>query len=136
MIWIPILDADEGSEVPSASTNVRISPQYFDGEKRVGDGLARAIGVSQPVWDAFLFYPPGATWTDEGLPTPELAIAQDNGVVVGTPGSLPALPDQSRLGPELRGKAIVIGEQKDFESMLKQVAEPFVARHRASRTPR
>jgi hypothetical protein len=128
-----MLDADEGSEVPSASTNVRISPQYFDGEKRVANGLARAVGVDQPVWDAFYFYPPGATWTEQGLPMPELSIAQDNGVVVGSSGSLPALADQSRLPQELRGKAVVIGEQHDFELILKQVAEPFAARHRTPR---
>jgi hypothetical protein len=127
-----MLDVDEGSEVPSASTNVRVSPQYFDGEKRVADGLAHAIGVDQPVWDAFYFYPPGATWTEHGLPLPEVAIAQDNGVVVGSLDSLPALPDQSRLPLELRGKAVVIGEQKDFETILKQVAEPFAARHRVN----
>jgi hypothetical protein len=129
-VWIPILDADEGSEVPVASTNVGVTPQYFDGEKRLGDQLARTFGVVQPVWDAFFFYPPGAKWSDRGLPPPELAIAQEGGVVVGTPGSMPPLPDQSRLVPELKGKAIVIGEQADFEAILEQLATAFAARHR------
>lgn len=125
-----MLDADEGSEVPSAATNIAVTPQYFDGQKRVGDQLAKVFGVSEPVWDAFFFYPPGAKWTDHGMPLPELAIAQEGGVVVGTPGSLPALADQSRLVPALRGKAVVIGEQENFEAILQQVAGAFVERHR------
>jgi len=133
IVWIPILDADEGSEVPHASANVRVSPQYFDGEKKIGDSLARAFGRTQPVWDSFFFYPPGAAWTDQGLPIPELAIAQEGGVVVGTTGSLAPLADQSRLVPELRGKAIVIGEMDHFEAILRQIAEPFAARHRSAR---
>jgi hypothetical protein len=131
VVWIPMLDADESSVVPDASANVRVSPQYFDGEKRIGDQLARAFGTSEPVWDAFYFFGPGATWTPEGLPLPELAIAQEGGVVIGTPGSLPAVADQSRLAPQLRDKAVVIGEQVDFPAILARVARPFAARARA-----
>jgi hypothetical protein len=133
VVWIPILDADEGVAVPTASANVQISPQYFDGAQRIGDQLARTFGASEPVWDAFYFFPPGATWTPEGLPVPAIAIAQEGGVVIGTPGTLPPLPDQSRIAPELRGKALVIGEQADFEAILMQVAESFTER---ARTPR
>jgi hypothetical protein len=125
-----MLDADEGSEVPHASTNVRLSPQYFDGEKRIGDGLAWAFGVRRTMWDIFLFYPPGATSTADGLPVPEVAIAQDNAVVLGTPGSLPALSDQSQLPADRQGVAVVIGAQDHFEQILRQVAVPFAARHR------
>jgi hypothetical protein len=131
VVWIPMLDRDEGSEVPKVSRNIRISPQYFDGEKLVGDELAKTLGVTQTVWDAFLFYPPGArSSTDGGLPVPELLVAQVAGVVVGTPGTLPAVADQSRLAAELRGKAVVIGEQKDIEDILRRVASSFAARHR------
>jgi hypothetical protein len=124
-----MLDRDEGSEVPHASTNVRLSPQYFDGEKLVGIGLAQQLGWTTPVWDTFMFYPPGARWTDRGLPAPERAIAQQGGVVVGMLDTLPAVPDQSRLLPELRGKAVVVGEQSDFAALLRRVAEPFAARY-------
>jgi hypothetical protein len=130
VVWIPMLDADEASEVPSVATNIAITPQYFDGEKRLGHQLAKAMDVDQPIWDSFFFYAPGATWTETGLPLPEVGIAQDNGVVIGTPGSLPPLPDQSRLGPGLKGKAIVIGEQENFEAILEQIARAFAARHR------
>jgi len=125
-----MLDRDEASEVPHATTSVRLSPQYFDGEKLVGMGLANQLGWSTPVWDTFLFYPPGAVWTERGLPAPERAIAQQGGVVVGMLDTLPAAPDQSRLLPELRGKAVVVGQQSDFPSLLRSVAEPFAARYR------
>lgn len=130
VVWIPMLDKDEASEVPYASSHVAVSPQYFDGEKRVGDGLARSFRTADPVWDAFLFYPPGARWGEHGLPMPEAAIVQTNAVVVGTPGTLPAVADQSKLPPDFAGRAAVIGEQSNIEGILKQVSEAFVARHR------
>jgi len=126
VVWIPMLDEDEGSEVPHASTNVAVSPQYFDGGKRVGDGLARTGGIGETVWDAYLFYPPGAKWGPDGLPFPELAIAQVGGVVVATSGALPPIADQSRLLPEWRDRMAVVGEQKNFEALLEAVAQKFV----------
>ena len=123
-----MLDADEASEVPFVATNVGVSPQYFDGEKKLGSELAHAVGVDEPLWDAFFFYPPNAQ-----LPSFEVAIAQTNAVVVGTPNSLPATPDQSRLPAELRGKAVVIGEQDNIEGILQQVGASFVSRHRTGR---
>ena len=128
VVWIPMLDADEGSEVPFVATNVAVSPQYFDGEKRLGAELAQAIGVADPLWDAFFFYPPNAP-----LAGFDSAIVQTNAVVVGTPNSLPAQPDQSKLPVELRGKAVVIGEQDNIEAILQQAAESFVSRHRTGR---
>jgi len=125
-----MLDADEASEVPSVATNVAVTPQYFDGHKRLGEQLARSFGVEQPIWDSFFFYAPGVRWTETGLPLPEVGIAQEGGVVVGTPGSLPPQQDQSRLVPALKGKAVVIGEQENFEAILEQIARAFVARHR------
>ena len=128
VVWIPMLDADEASEVPAVATNVTLSPQYFDGEKRLGTELAKSLAIDEALWDAFFFYPPGAQ-----LASFEVAIAQTGGVVVGTPNSLPPQPDQSRLVPELRGKAVVIGEQDNFEAILQQVGDAFVSRHRTGR---
>jgi hypothetical protein len=125
-----MLDRDEAESVPHASTSVHLSPQYFDGEKLVGLGLAQTFGWTTPVWDTFLFYPPGAIWTEHGLPAPERAIAQQGGVVVGMLDTLPPVADQSRLLPELRGKAVVVGEQRDFADLLRRVAEPFAADYR------
>ena len=128
VVWIPMLDADEGSEVPAVSTNVGISPQYFDGAMTVGRGIGANGGLHETVWDAFLFYPPGAVSNERGLPFPDRMIAQQGGVVVGSPGTLPALPDQSRLPRELHGKVVVVGEQKNFESLLQLAATAFLRR--------
>lgn len=114
VVWIPILDKDEGVLVPGASQHVGVTPQYFDGAMRVGAGLAKAYGVTEPVWDAFYFYPPGARWTEDGLPVPEVAIAQDVGVVVR---------------PVPHAPSIKIGEQKDFRALLQQAAAPFAAKY-------
>jgi len=122
VVWIPMLDVDEGSEVPYASRSVGTSPQYFDGGKLVGDGLARSGGIRETVWDAFLFYPPGPTWGPEGLPFPEIAIAQVGGVVLGTKDALPAVADQSRLLPEWSPRMAVVGDQKHIEDLLETVA--------------
>jgi hypothetical protein len=128
VVWIPMLDADEASEVPAVATNVALSPQYFDGEKKLGTELAKGLAVDEPLWDAFFFYPPGAP-----LAGFEAAIVQTNGVVVGTPNTLPPHADQSKLARELRGKAVVIGEQDNFEAILQQVTESFLSRHRTGR---
>ena len=124
MVWIPILDRDEGSSVPTASTNIGVSPQYFDGEQRVGASLAKAFAQDQPVWDSFFFYAPGAVFERDGLPMPALALAQESGVVIGTPG-LPAQADQSGLPPKLAGKAVVLGDPADFEAILRRTANAF-----------
>ncbi len=128
VVWIPMLDRDEGSEVPDVSRLLGVTPQYFDGEKRVGAAIARSFGLTEPVWDAFLFYPPGAIWGPE-IAAPEVAVAQVAGVVVGTPGTLPAVADQARLPPELAGKAAVIGAQPEIKQILRVVAAGFAARH-------
>ena len=128
VVWIPMLDADEASEVPAAATNIALSPQYFDGEKKLGSELAKTLAIEEPLWDAFFFYPPGAQ-----LAGFDVAIAQAGGVVVGTPNSFPPQADQSRLLESLRGKAVVLGEQDNFEAILTQVTESFVSRHRTGR---
>jgi hypothetical protein len=125
-----MLDRDEGSEVPAASRSVKVSPQFFDGEQRLGEALARSHGLTEPVWDAFYFYAPGAAWPPDAMPIAEASFAQVAGIVAGAPGTLPALPDQSRLPPELAGKAVVIGAQRDIEDIMRRVARPFAARHR------
>ncbi len=128
VIWIPMLDAEEISEVPAVSRNVGVSPQYFDGSMKIGDGLGRNAGLRETVWDVFMFYPAGVKSNENGLPFPETMLAQQGGVVAGTPGTLPALPDQSRLPRELRDKVVVVGDQKNIEDLLRQAGEAFLAR--------
>lgn len=130
VVWIPMLDEDEGKEVPHASTNVRLSPQYFDGQMRLGSDVAHALGLPQPVYDIYLFFGPEAEWTTTA-PVPELAIGQLDGVVVATPGALPALTDQSKLLPELDGHMVVVAASQGaaFPALLEQVSVAFAMRH-------
>ncbi len=125
-----MLDADEGSELPKVSKYAGLDPQYFDGEKHLGLVLAERAGLTEALWDVFLMYPPGAAWTDEGPPLPEVALAQAGGVVVASPGLLPAIADQSKLVPALRGQFVVVAaSQAEFPALLERVTTEFAARH-------
>lgn len=105
-------------------------PQLWDGSKKLGSEVARSIGAPEwTAWDIYLFYAPGAEWTDQGLPAPEAALAQAGGVVVGTKGTLPPAGDPSFLPKPLAGRVDVVGEQKNLEALLLRVAESFAARH-------
>ena len=127
-----MLDADELPTAGSASARFRdlAVPQFWDGEQKLGKEVARSVGAPKwTAWDIYLFYAPGAEWTEQGLPAPEAALAQAGGVVVGTSGTMPPLADQSRLPKNMRGHAEVVGEQANLEELLKRVAEPFAKRY-------
>jgi hypothetical protein len=129
VVWIPMLDADERTEVPSASRNVGVSPQYFDGEMQFGRVFAASIGLSRPVYDIYAFYGPDAEWTTTP-PKPAFVIGKLGGVVVATPGLLPALPDQSRLQRDLRGHLeVVAATQPEGDVMLERLALEFAAKY-------
>jgi hypothetical protein len=84
-----MLDADELPSALTASAAFRdvAVPQFWDGGKLFGDEVARSLGASGwTAWDIYLFYPPGAEWTDAGIPAPEAALAQAGGVLVGSKG--------------------------------------------------
>ncbi len=134
VVWIPILDADglPAAVVASASYRNFPVPQFWDGNQRLGKEVARSIDAPDwTAWDIYYFYPPGAEWGDKGIPKPEVGLVQDlpNGVVVGFKGTLPPAADQSRLRDGLRGRADVVGELSNFETLLAQVAEPFAKRY-------
>jgi hypothetical protein len=132
IVWIPMVDGDELPAAEEASARFRelALPQFWDGSKALGGAVARSLGVSQwTAWDVYLFYPPGAEWTDAGIPAPEAALAQSGDVVVATKGTLPPAGDPSRLPKRLLGKADVVGEQSDLEALLARVAEPFAKRY-------
>jgi hypothetical protein len=134
VVWIPMLDADEqpAAEEASARFSGLAVPQFWDASKRLGKEVGRSIGAPEwTAWDVYLFYPPGAEWTDAGLPQPEAALAQAGGVVVGTKGALPPAGDQSRLPKRMAGRADVVGEQANLEALLSAVAEPFAKRYPA-----
>lgn len=126
-----MLDADERTAVPAATRNVALATQYFDPEMRFGAAFATSIGLSRPVFDIYAFYPPGAEWKD-APPAPALVIGKLGGVVVATPGALPALPDQSKLLPQLRGHLeVVAATQPEFDALFEKVAREFAATHAA-----
>lgn len=130
-----MLDGDELPAAIDASAQFRDLPfpQFWDGGQKLGKEVARSVGApAWTAWDIYLFYPPGAEWTDRGLPAPEAALAQAGGVVVGTPGSLPPVVDQSRVPGRLRDHAIVVGKQSNLEALLAKVAADVAKRHPSS----
>ncbi|MGE0869980.1 MAG: hypothetical protein AB7P03_15545 [Kofleriaceae bacterium] len=129
-----MLDSDERTAVPAATRNVGIATQYFDPDMVFGAAFAASIGLGRPVFDIYAFYAPGAGWTD-GPPRPEIAIGKLGGVVVATPGVLPALADQSKLLPQLRGHLeVVAATQPEFDALFDKLARQFAAKYPA--TPR
>src|SRR5688500_12610821 len=87
-------DADEQS-AQFADLSV---PQLWDGTKRLGWEVSRSFGITdRAAGDISLLCPPGAEWTDAGLPPAEKAIAQARGGVIGIKGTLPPRGDQSNV---------------------------------------
>ena len=131
----------DGDELPAAvEASVRFHgrpvPQFWDGAKKLGQEVGRSIGAPEwTAWDVYLFYPPGAEWTEDGLPPPAAALAQAGGVVVGTRGTLPPAGDQSRVPKRMLGRVDVVGEQSNLEDLLRQVAEPFARRYPPGKGP-
>ena len=127
-----MLDGDELPLAEKASARFvdRGVPQFWDGSKLLGKDVARSLGAPDwTAWDIYLFYAPGAEWTNQGLPAPEAAIAQAGDAVIATKGTLPATADQARVPKRLVGHADVVGEQPDLEALLARVAEPFAKRY-------
>lgn len=127
-----MLDNDELPSALSASEMFRDLPlpQYWDGDQKLGHEVARSLQADGwTAWDVYLFYPPGAEWTDRGLPPPEAALAQAGGAVVGAKGTLPPDGDQSKLPKRLQGRADVVGTQANLEDLLSRVAVPFAQRY-------
>jgi hypothetical protein len=126
-----MLEGDRRTEAVEASERFRdlgIS-QYWDDQHLLGHEIAGSLGVKGWVaWDVYLFYRPGVEWGDQGLPPPDAALAQAGGVVVATPGTLPALADQSALLKQMQGQLQVVGQQENLEALLKQVAEEITQR--------
>lgn len=132
IVWIPMMDSDEVEAAQRTATRIfpGVARQFWDGERKLGFEISKTLGVpDQPAWDIYLFYPPGVEWTEAVMPLPEKVLVQAGGVVVGAMGTLPPSADQSKLLPELAGKAEVVGAQKDIVALLSQVAVPFAEAH-------
>ena len=120
-----MLDNDERPAADKERASFTGVPQFWDGAQLLGQQLGNQLapGYDWIAWDIYLFYAPGAA-----LDAPTAALAQAGGVVIATPGLLPALPDQSRLPRRFRGHAVVVGEQAYFGSLLQRAAASFIAK--------
>jgi hypothetical protein len=128
--WIPMLDSDERPAAVEASAMFRASrvPQLWDGARRLGVEVGRSVGApGWTAWDIYLFYEPGAEWTEAGLPRPAAWLAQAGGRVVAGIGTLPARGDQAALLEPLKGSAVVAGDRGDLPRLLTEVAGRFAA---------
>jgi len=134
IVWIPMLDSDERAAVDDASALFRDAglPQFWDGEQRLGVEVARSVGAPGWVaWDVYLFYRPGAEWTDAGLPPPAAALAQASngrgGGVIAATGTLPPRGDQAGVPDRLAGRAVMAGTYAELAPLLARVAARFSA---------
>lgn len=129
-----MLDSDERPAAEKASRLLAGAgvEQFWDGRQKLGAEVARSLGLSPWIaWDIYLFYGPGAAWTDAGLPAPAAALAQASsdrgGGVVAAIGTLPARGDQSVLPDWLAGRAVLAGAYADLPVLLADVAGRFAA---------
>lgn len=132
IVWIPMMDSDELASARTASQLLPTPspPQFWDGEKRLGKDVSHSLGIREWIaWDVYLFYPPGAEWTDAGLPAPEALLAQVGGVVVASRGVLPPDGDLTRIPEELRNRFDVVGSQSEFETLLSSVVRSIAHQH-------
>ena len=132
-----MLDTDDrpSAQEMTATYADKPIPQFWDGERLFGKEVSRSLGAdpAHAAWDIYLFYPPGAEWTDAGLPPPEKVIIQAMGVVIGGKGTLPPKGDQSRVPKWAEGRADVVGEQSELPELLSAIVVPFVEKHRQAR---
>ena len=130
-----MLDSDDRADAEEQSAqfaDVKV-PQFWDGKKLLGWEVSRSFGMNdRAAWDIYLFYPPGAEWTDAGLPPAEKAIAQARGGVIGLKGTLPAKGDQSNVPEWGKGLIDIVGEPAELAALLSAIAVPFVERYKAA----
>lgn len=125
-----MLDSDDraAAEKMSAIYADVAVPQFWDGEKRFGREVSKSFGMTdRAAWDIYLFYPPGAEWTDAGLPPAEKAIAQARGGVIGIKGTLPPKGDQVNVPEWGKGLVDVVGQPEELAALLSEIALPYVA---------
>jgi hypothetical protein len=130
VVWIPMVDDDElvAAEEASALFRDAAVPQFWDGARRAGKDVSRSLGDPEGVaWDIYLFYPPEAEWTEEGLPPPRAALVQigfegGGGGLIATKGALPPRGDQARLPARFHGRADIVGARRDLRALLTELA--------------
>jgi hypothetical protein len=127
-----MLDSDERPAAGEAGAMFGDAgvPQFWDGDRRLGVEVARSVGAPTWVaWDVYLFYRPGAEWTDAGLPPPAAALAQASnergGGVIAVRGTLPPRGDQAGVPERLAGRAVMAGTYAELAPLLSAVAARF-----------
>lgn len=127
VVWIPMVDSDERSYATSMSKTFsdKPIPQFWDGEHRLGKAIALSMGITGDyiAWDIYLFYPPGAEWTDAGPPPPSKMVTLSMGGVIGLKGTLPPEGDQTRVPKHYVGKADVVGKPTDLAVLLGKIRD-------------
>ena len=134
-----MLDSDERAAADRQSAQFADVPvpQFWDGEKRLGWEVSRSFGITErAAWDIYLFYPPGAEWTDAGLPPAEKTVAQAQGGVIGIKGTLPPKGDQSNVPEWGKGLIDIVGQPPELASLLSAIAVPYVERYEPVQRPR
>jgi hypothetical protein len=133
-----MLDSDERSSAEATTSMFadKPIPQFWDGEKLLGKEVSRSLSIEDRIaWDIYLFYPPGAEWTDAGLPPAAKVLAQWLGGVVATKGTLPPKGDQTPLPKSYADRVDVVGAPSELAALLTAVAVPFVEQARSSTKP-
>ena len=125
-----MLETDERSDADDMSktySDVAV-PQFWDGQKLLGYEVSRSFGMTErAAWDVYLFYPPGAEWTDAGLPPATKVLAQSEGGVVALEGTLPPKGDQTAVPAWGAGRLDVVGQPAELAALLSEVAVAFTS---------
>jgi hypothetical protein len=122
-----MLDSDDraSADAMSAMFADAAVPQFWDGKQLLGVEVSRSFGTTDRVaWDIYLFYPPGAEWTDAGLPRAEKTLIQARRSVVAMKGTLPPRGDQSNVPPWGEGVVDIVGTPSELAALLTQLAVP------------
>ena len=130
-----MLDSDEraAADEQSAQFADLPIPQFWDGKKLLRWEVSRSFGITErAAWDIYLFYPPGAEWTDAGLPPAEKAVAQAQGGVIGIKGTLPPRGDQSNVPEWGKGLIDIVGDPSELSALLSAIAVPYVDRYKSA----
>jgi hypothetical protein len=124
-----MLDSDDrpSAEAMTSTFADKPIPQLWDGERLLGTEVGRSLALDRVAWDIYLFYPPGAEWTDAGIPPPAKVLAQGFGGVIALKGTLPPKGDQSSLPKPYGDRVEIVGESSELAELLTAVAVPFVA---------
>jgi hypothetical protein len=129
-----MLDSDErpAAEAMTSRFADKPIPQLWDGERLLGKEVSRSLGLDRIAWDIYLFYPPGAEWTDAGIPPPAKVLAQWLGGVIATKGTLPPKGDQSPVPKAYADRVDIVGDPAELAALLTAVAVPFAEQARSS----